>query len=66
MVDMLEDPEFVESCWTGLPHSIGHSDEVLQYDIDGVMFGDDWGAAKGSIVRQAVVVPLHQTEGRGA
>jgi uroporphyrinogen decarboxylase len=48
MIDMLEAPRFVDDLLDALTaFDLGILDEVLSLDIDGVMFGDDWGQQRG-------------------
>ncbi len=48
MVDMLEAPEFVDELLRAIAtFNRGILEEVLHRDIDGVMFGDDWGQQTG-------------------
>ena len=48
MVDMLEAPEFVDELLDALVEfDLGIVEEVAKYDVDGVLFGDDWGQQKG-------------------
>jgi uroporphyrinogen decarboxylase len=48
MIDMLESPEYVDALLDRITaFDRGLLEEVLQYDIDGVSFGDDWGQQKG-------------------
>ena len=48
MVDMLEAPEFVDELLDALVQfDLGVVEEVLKHDIDGVLFGDDWGHQNG-------------------
>jgi uroporphyrinogen decarboxylase len=48
MVDMLEAPEFVEALLDAiLSYNLAVVDKMVQYDIDGVIFGDDWGQQRG-------------------
>jgi uroporphyrinogen decarboxylase len=50
LVDMLEAPEFVDVLLDALTaFDLGILEEVLSLDIDGVMFGDDWGQQRGLI-----------------
>jgi uroporphyrinogen decarboxylase len=50
LMDMLEAPEFVDQLFDALAaFDQGILDEVLSSEIDGVMFGDDWGQQKGLI-----------------
>jgi uroporphyrinogen decarboxylase len=48
MVDMLEAPEFVDELLDALVRfDLGIVEEVVKYDIDAVLFGDDWGQQSG-------------------
>jgi len=48
MVDMLSDPAAVDALFDRiLEYNLAMLDDVLKYDIDGVMFGDDWGQQSG-------------------
>ncbi|MCR4415384.1 MAG: hypothetical protein NUV77_23485 [Thermoguttaceae bacterium] len=48
LIDMLEAPGFVDELLDALVEfNLGILDEVLRYDIDGVLFGDDWGHQHG-------------------
>jgi uroporphyrinogen decarboxylase len=48
MVDMLEAPEFVDALLDAIADfQCGILEEALRYDIDAVMFGDDWGQQNG-------------------
>ena len=48
---MLTDPEAVEGLFNKLVHRNMQKTRIaLQYDIDGVLFGDDWGQQKGLIM----------------
>jgi uroporphyrinogen decarboxylase len=48
MVDMLEAPEFVEDLLdTIAEYNLAIISEVTRYDVDAVMFGDDWGQQNG-------------------
>ena len=48
MVDMLEAPSFVDQLLDAiLEYDLAVLESVLQYDIDGVFFGDDWGQQRG-------------------
>lgn len=50
LIDMLEAPEFVDELFDALvAFDLGILEEVLSSDIDGVMFGDDWGQQRGLI-----------------
>jgi uroporphyrinogen decarboxylase len=48
MVDMLEAPKFVDELLDSiLDYDLAILDDALQFDIDGVQFGDDWGQQNG-------------------
>lgn len=48
LIDMLEAPEFVEDLLDAITEfNLATIAELLRYDIDAVMFGDDWGAQRG-------------------
>ncbi len=48
MMDMLEAPQFVDELLDAITaFQCGILEEVLNYDIDGVRFGDDWGHQRG-------------------
>jgi len=48
MLDTLENPEFVHELLDAITEwNLAQVREALKYDIDGVYFGDDWGAQKG-------------------
>lgn len=48
MVDMLEAPEWVEELLDAiLAYNLELIDELLKYDIHGILFGDDWGQQQG-------------------
>lgn len=48
MVDMLEAPAWVDELLTAITaYNLGIIERVVQYDIDAVMFGDDWGGQQG-------------------
>ena len=48
MIDMLEAPEFVDQLFGAITdYHIAMLQRVLAYDIDGVMFGDDWAQQYG-------------------
>jgi uroporphyrinogen decarboxylase len=50
MVDMLEAPTFVDELMdTILDYDLGILEDALRCDIDGVVFGDDWGQQSGLI-----------------
>jgi len=48
MIDMLEAPEFVDELLDALvAFDLGIIEEAIKYDIDGILFGDDWGQQNG-------------------
>lgn len=48
MVDFYENPEFVGELLNAIcDYNLEQVDEALQYDIDAVYFGDDWGMQTG-------------------
>lgn len=48
MVDMLEAPEWVEELFDALTaFNVSVIQELLEYDVDGFLFGDDWGQQRG-------------------
>ncbi len=48
MIDMLEAPAWVDELLTAITaYNLGIIERVVQYDIDAVMFGDDWGGQQG-------------------
>ncbi len=48
MVDMLEAPEWVDELLDALTtFNLSVVQELLKYDVDGVLFGDDWGHQQG-------------------
>ncbi|MBI5395534.1 MAG: hypothetical protein HZA91_09590 [Verrucomicrobia bacterium] len=50
LVDMLEAPRFVDELFDAIVEfDLAVLDEVLKHDVDGVLFGDDWGQQQGLI-----------------
>jgi len=48
MIDMLEAPAWVDELLAAITaYNLGIIEKVVQYDIDAVMFGDDWGGQQG-------------------
>jgi uroporphyrinogen decarboxylase len=48
MIDMLEAPEFVDELFdTLMEFDLAIVEEMVKYDIDGILFGDDWGQQRG-------------------
>ena len=51
MMDFLDHPDFVHELLTRIAdYNIAHIKKALEYDIDGVYFGDDWGQQHGLIM----------------
>ena len=51
LMDMIENPEFVDELLdTITEYNLKIIDIALKYDIDGFMFGDDWGQQRGLIM----------------
>jgi uroporphyrinogen decarboxylase len=50
LIDMLEAPEFVDELFDALVEfDLAIVEEMLKYDIDAILFGDDWGQQRGLI-----------------
>lgn len=48
MMDFLDEPEFVHALFTAIAdYNIAQLTHALNYDIDAVYFGDDWGQQHG-------------------
>jgi uroporphyrinogen decarboxylase len=48
MIDMLEAPAWVDELLDAIvAFDLGLIQEVVRFDVDGVMFGDDWGHQRG-------------------
>jgi len=48
MVDMLEAPAFVDALFDALTeYNLAIVEELVKYDLDGILFGDDWGQQRG-------------------
>jgi uroporphyrinogen decarboxylase len=48
MVDMLEAPDWVDELLDAIhAYNLAVVERMVQYDIDGVIFGDDWGQQRG-------------------
>jgi len=53
MVDMLEAPAFVDQLMDAiLEYDLAILADALKYDVDGVLFGDDWGQQNGLLFGQ--------------
>ena len=53
-VDMLEAPAFVDELLDGiLAWNLAVIERMMQYDVDGVLFGDDWGQQRGLLFSRA-------------
>ena len=51
MMDFIDNPEFVEKLFDAIADfNIELINRVLKYDIDAIMFGDDWGQQHGLIM----------------
>ena len=51
LMDFIENPEFVHELFTRIAdYNIDQVKAALEYDIDGVYFGDDWGQQQGLIM----------------
>ena len=51
LMDMVERPEFVEKLFDKiLAFNLGIIEESVKFDIDAMMFGDDWGQQRGLIM----------------
>ena len=51
LIDMIETPEFAEELFDAIVEfNLKIINISLEYDIDGMMFGDDWGQQKGLIM----------------
>ncbi len=54
MMDFIDHPDFVHALMTAITdYNIAQVQEALQYDIDAVYFGDDWGQQHGLIMGPA-------------
>lgn len=48
MVDMLESPGWIGELFDAITaFNLGVIEKILKYDIDGILFGDDWGQQQG-------------------
>jgi len=55
LVDMMEAPEWVDELFDAiLAYNLELLDELLRYDIHGVLFGDDWGQQQGLLFSPAL------------
>ena len=51
LVDMMECPEFVDDLLDAIcDYNCGLVEQAVEYDIDSVHFGDDWGSQRGLIM----------------
>jgi uroporphyrinogen decarboxylase len=51
LVDFLENPGFVRELFNAIAdYNIAHVRKAVEYDIDAVLFGDDWGQQHGLIM----------------
>ncbi len=50
LVDMLQAPEWVDELFDAITaFDLAVLDQLLRYDLDGILFGDDWGQQTGLI-----------------
>ena len=62
LVDMLEAPAFVDELLDAiLAFDMGILEDALGYDIDAVMFGDDWGQQTRVDLRRPPLAQVYQT-----
>jgi uroporphyrinogen decarboxylase len=55
LVDMLEAPAWVDELFDAiLAYNLVLIDELLKYDIHGILFGDDWGQQRGLLFSPAL------------
>lgn len=48
MMDLIEHPDFAHKLLTAIAdYNIAQAEKAMEYDIDGVLFGDDWGQQHG-------------------
>lgn len=51
LMDMIEEPDFVDQLMDAIAdYNLKIMDIALEYDLDGFMFGDDWGQQSGLIM----------------
>lgn len=51
LMDMVENPEYVDALLAAITeYNLKCIDYALQWDIDGMLFGDDWGMQRGLIM----------------
>jgi uroporphyrinogen decarboxylase len=51
LIDMIDEPEFINELFDAITdYELKLIDYILKYDIDGFLFGDDWGQQKGLIM----------------
>jgi uroporphyrinogen decarboxylase len=54
-IDMIEAPHFVHALLDAIcDYNIALVEQAVQYDIDGVHFGDDWGSQRGLLMGPAL------------
>ena len=55
MTDFLINPEFVHEILSSIAdYNIAQIEKALEYDIDAIYFGDDWGQQRGLIMGQEI------------
>ena len=60
MIDFHDEPDFVHELLGRIAdYNIAQVREALNYDIDAVYFGDDWGQQHGLQMGPAVVAGVH-------
>ncbi len=70
MIDFIENPGFVEELLDAIAeYNLAQIEKALEYDIDAVYFGDDWGQQKGlqmgpRLWRQLILPRLKRMYGR--
>jgi len=51
LMDMVENPDFVHALLDKITEvTLEHLEIALNYDVDGVYFGDDWGSQRGMLM----------------
>jgi uroporphyrinogen decarboxylase len=61
LMDFVENPEFAHELLDRIcDYNIAHITKALEYDIDAVYFGDDWGSQHGLIMGTSLVEEVHR------
>jgi uroporphyrinogen decarboxylase len=51
LMDFYDNPDFLQSLFRAIAdYNIAHVEKAMEYDIDAVYFGDDWGQQRGLIM----------------